>query len=758
MVADTLSGWLLDLYADHEQGVVVWVMGDDGQRHKLLHDFPVTFFAGGRPKIVQDLWFYLKEHPTQPQLAMVTKETVEGEMQEVLSVAAARPAQQLHLLLDVVETFPDLELFDTDIPLFIRYAANNDVFPFARVEVRFGKDGEVIDMTCQDSRWDLSPTLPEFRVLHMTPDTDPNHERPRHIVLRVGDEDLALPIGDERGLIATVSHLLATYDPDFVITNWGDDRIFDYLRKLALRHKLPFNPNRDATRTPAYRKAHSYRQYGRIMYRGPQTHLFGRFHIDRHNAMTYGEYGLKGAIRQSRVTCLPLQEIARKSPGAGITAMFMLTAQKRGVLYPHTKQYVESPKNLMQLDRADQGGIVMKPIIGLHSQVVQIDFSSMYPSIMALWNVSPEMVGHTGDLVKKVPDIQVEIDQSRPGIVSETLKPLLQLRLKMKSILETTDPNSVEFQALKAESTALKWLLVVCFGYQGYTRFKLGRIEAHESVTAISRWVMQRSAEIVDANGYKVLHMYVDGLWVQRKDGGPSRPEDVDSILAQITDDSGLPISIEASYKWIAFLGSRRDERDPVPNRYFGQKTDGSFKVRGISSRRHDSPPWIVNAEGRILDTLAANGSSLQELKAQVPEVIDLLATRVDEIKAGQVPVEDLIVSINLSKAPSQYKVKTAGARAGLQLQRQGKYMSPGERIRFVYSLAADKVAAWDRSPAPSIDEIDVERYIELLLRAGSELLKPFGVNEDELTKLVLHGMAAPMLPMMERKLHHLSN
>lgn len=80
-------------------------------------------------------------------------------------------------------------------------------------------------------------------------------------------------------------------------------------------------------------------------------------------------------------------------------------------------------------------------------------------------------------------------------MVSETLKPLLELRLRMKSILEGTEPTSFEHQAMKAESTALKWLLVVCFGHQGYERFKLGRIEAHESVTAISRWVLQLSAD-----------------------------------------------------------------------------------------------------------------------------------------------------------------------------------------------------------------------------------------------------------------------
>jgi DNA polymerase-2 len=57
--------------------------------------------------------------------------------------------------------------------------------------------------------------------------------------------------------------------------------------------------------------------------------------------MSFGEYGLEGAMEQARVTGLGVQEKARKSPGAGITAMQMLTALRNGVMVPLQKQQAE---------------------------------------------------------------------------------------------------------------------------------------------------------------------------------------------------------------------------------------------------------------------------------------------------------------------------------------------------------------------------------------------------------------------------------
>ena len=44
-----LTGWLLDLYEDPRDGVVLWLIGADGTRHRLHQTFPVTFYAAGPP-------------------------------------------------------------------------------------------------------------------------------------------------------------------------------------------------------------------------------------------------------------------------------------------------------------------------------------------------------------------------------------------------------------------------------------------------------------------------------------------------------------------------------------------------------------------------------------------------------------------------------------------------------------------------------------------------------------------------------------
>ena len=99
-----------------------------------------------------------------------------------------------------------------------------------------------------------------------------------------------------------------------------------------------------------------------------------------------------GAIEQARVCGLPIQEIARRSPGAGIAAMQTLTAMRRGILIPYQQQKGEVSKTYDQLFVADRGGLVFEPLLGIYPNVAIIDFISMYPSIMVEYNISPETV------------------------------------------------------------------------------------------------------------------------------------------------------------------------------------------------------------------------------------------------------------------------------------------------------------------------------------------------------------------------------
>ena len=102
--------------------------------------------------------------------------------------------------------------------------------------------------------------------------------------------------------------------------------------------------NRDAGRGVIRKQERTYFSYGQVIYRGQQVHLFGRWHIDGCNAMLFHDYGLDGVFELARVTALPVQTVARVSPGSGISAMQMLTALRLGVLVPWHKQQAERPE------------------------------------------------------------------------------------------------------------------------------------------------------------------------------------------------------------------------------------------------------------------------------------------------------------------------------------------------------------------------------------------------------------------------------
>lgn len=728
-----LRGWLLDLYADDLRGLVVWVLGEDGQRYQLLHDFPVSFYASGNPETLRELWVYLRSHKILNRRERVRKADSTGREYDLLAITVLNPAYVARLFRYVEKRFPQLDYFNCDLSLTLHFAAAYDVFPMSHCELEVER-GRIRSLRPLDDRWAIYQHRPTLKVLRIFPDADPRRERPSRLHVQSEQRSYEIPLTSARELVNRLGELIDAEDPDLVMTDYGDTWLFPLLRRILAKHpQLQFNPNRDKSRPPRHLKANSYYSYGHVVYRGEQTHFFGRWHIDRHNGMSYGEYGAPGAIEQANMCGVPVQEMARKSPGAGITAMFTLTSLRRGVLVPNEKLHVERPKTLRQLFVADKGGLIYQPTLGLHRNVLQIDYSSMYPSIMHLWNVSPETVGVAGQMVRKVPEIDIAIDQSKPGVVAETLGPLLQKRLAMKAMLKEMDPESIEYKLLDARNSSLKWLLVVCFGYQGYKNFREGRIEAHEAITAFSRAALFRTMRIAEALGYQVLHMYVDSLWLKRADERPISAEEERELLRQVEEQVGLPISTEARYRWVAFLPASTDPEVPVPNRYFGELEDGSFKVRGTASRRHDTPPLLMEIEAEILKCMVSGAGS------QVGEVVERLQERVRQLRALEVPLDQLVVRVNMSRPPEEYRVRSSAAVAGQQLQREGKKVAAGQLVRYVYVRGFPRVYAWDSFQPLDMRRLDVQRYIELTLRMAASLLQPLGVTEAMLWDWVVH-------------------
>jgi DNA polymerase-2 len=450
------------------------------------------------------------------------------------------------------------------------------------------------------------------------------------------------------------------------------------------------------------------------------------------------------------VSALPIQTVARVSPGSGISAMQILTALRQGILVPWHKQQAERPKTALELMHADQGGLVYQPITGLHQDVAEIDFISMYPSIMVHFNISPETVrcaappAETGPTAELIPELALYVEQDRPGLVPQTLAPLLQKRLALKARMAELPSWHPRRSSYKAYASAHKWLLVTCFGYLGYKNARFGRIEAHEAVTAFGRETLLRAKEAAEDQGFTVLHMYVDGLWVKKE--GLSQPPDFQPLLDEIAARTGLPIALEGVYRWVAFLSSRQDGRVPVANRYFGVFQDSSLKTRGIEARRRDTPLFIAETQEQMLACLAQAWHA-GELEKYLPQVFNLLRRKLADLRARKIPMPRLLVSQKLSRTLSEYRSPSPAARAAAQLQDIDKMLKPGQCVRFIYTMGDPGVHAWDLAEPPDPASVDVRRYTTLLIRAASTVLQPLGISEAALRdRLFDNVLATPEL------------
>ena len=727
-----LKGWLLDLYpAPGHDGLSVWLILTNGKRVCVQFPFPVTFYAAGPSIRLRAAWQALRCHSDPPELSREEhRELFETHPISVLAVHCRGPRHAEIVFRSLQNQFPELDYYNVNINLALRVAAAWGVFPLGLCETS-GSSDETERLNPLETPWQLDPRSPFLRILRLEPDCDPNRREPSAVLVTTPKGQARLSIKPHRALLINLRAFLQRHDPDLILTSWGDTWLLPHL--LDLDPELPLNRDPDAPlRT---RPAYSYFSYGQIVYKGQQVQLAGRWHIDSRNALLYDDFDLEGIYEFARVTALPMQDAARLSPGTGISSMQITTALRQGILVPWRKQSGEHLRPATALLRRDQGGLIYHPIPGLHTHVAGIDFVSMYPGLMVRFNISPETAGSENENNWDTSDgsmFEAEALErlghpDQDGLVPLTLAPLLEKRIALKTRLANMPAWVPDRQLDKARSAAHKWLLVTCFGYLGYQNARFGRIEAHEAVTAFGREALLRAKEAAEDSHCSVLHMYVDGLWLKHPTW--RKPADYQPLLDDIARRTGLSISLEGIYRWVAFLTSRMDDRVAVANRYFGVFEDGSLKVRGVAARRKDTPHWIADFQMSLL-TCLAQAPSAANLPAYLPAIRSIVNRALSDLAVGQIPIEDLALNQRLTRMLDAYRSPSPAALAARQLQEVGKTIEPGQRVRFLYTIGHPGVTAIDLPNPIDWRCTDRPRYRTLLLRAAREVLQPLGLEQ----------------------------
>ena len=440
-------------------------------------------------------------------------------------------------------------------------------------------------------------------------------------------------------------------DANLIISE-GGDRYFPQFFTMAKVHGYSARISKSRERT--------FTSYGRINHRASGFIICGIPHIDRDTSFIFSEGGLEGLATISKITSLPLFHSARITPGTAVSSYEVRKSLEKGIMIPLYKEDHEMIKDLDTFISADRGGLYLQPVPGVYGGVFEIDFSSMYPSIIVKYNLSPETINVNCKDKWRIEDLGYDICMDKRGTLSEFLSDLLELRLYYKA-----RKNSDE--RYKRRDAVLKWLLLTSFGYTGYKNAKFGRIEVHESITCLGRRILTESVKIAEDEGFGTIHGIVDSLWL-RGTG------DINRVMNKIEEMSRLNISLEGFYKWIVFLPAK--DGSGALNRYFGLMDSGKFKVRGIELRRTDFPNICKKMQEDILKVYS-KVSRIEDFPGHYDEICRIYDSYKDKIVNGKVEDSDLKLSIMATRRPEQYKVNGIRKKA----IEKAKDVGPGDKV-----------------------------------------------------------------------------
>lgn len=351
-----------------------------------------------------------------------------------------------------------------------------------------------------------------------------------------------------------------------------------------------------------------------------------------------------------------------------------------------------------------KGAIVASPKAGLHFNVCVLDFASLYPSIMKEYNISYETVNcpHPECSDNKIPETTTWVCRKKRGIVSEFVGLIRDIRVKIFKRLAKDDrisPEKREFY--NVIQNALKVYINAIYGVFGSAEFFLFYLPAAEAVTTLGRHAIISSINEAKKLGLEVIYGDTDSLFIKNPD-----PEKLEELIQNVTKKLKLQLEVDKIYRYVVFSKRKKN--------YFGVLIDGSLDVKGLVGKKSSTPEYIKKVFYRILDQLR-NISSEEEFYKAKNKIIEIISEAEEKIRKKQVKVDEMAISVTLSKPLEEYTKTTPQhvKAAKLLISKLRRPIYPGSVIRYIKTNDQYKVKPVELVKDPR--EIDSEKYIELL-------------------------------------------
>ena len=446
----------------------------------------------------------------------------------------------------------------------------------------------------------------------------------------------------------------------------------------------------------------------------------------------------------SRIAKMPVDDIARLGVSQWIRSLLYYEHRRRNIMIPkrdelESKSAAASTGAAIR-DKKYRGGLVVDPKQGVHFDVTVMDFASLYPSIIKVWNISYETVRCPHDECKtnSIPDTSHWVCKKNNGMTSVLIGSLRDLRVNYYKILARDESlDEIPRQQYSIVSQALKIILNASYGVMGAEPFPLYFLPAAEATTAVGRHIIMDTIKRSKSSGVEILYGDTDSIFIKK----PTDSQ-IQKIIRDAKEEHGIELEVDKVYRYVVLSDRKKN--------YLGVTKSGKVDIKGLTGKKSHTPHFIRNLFYAITDILSdvSDEGDFGRVKTRIS---DVMHTCVKDLRAHRIPLEDLAFNVMLSKDPSEYtKTIPQHIKAAMQLDQieeglgniasysQGgsrsttktRTVKKGDIISFVKTVTEPGVKPIEIART---DEVDTTKYLEFIESTLDQIISVMDMDFDQI-------------------------
>jgi DNA polymerase elongation subunit (family B) len=498
-------GWLFDISIEHDN-VVIWIKTSDKKILKLTDSYHPSFYILPRSETDGLYLFQIlsRQHDIVEKVSWEESKltdlfdydsTGKKKKKKLLYVRIQSTRYYQPLLKKLGEDSRVKQLFNADLLHIQRYLFTQlRIEPTSTVKVEYSgsKILQIVKIDDDEKQCEVPQSPPPFSLLYFDLHTFSgilaSDDGIRLIKVRYEDfakngerkEDIFFQNTEEKTILQEFSNYVHDKDPDIIICmgDYGNNTILQYLfarsKKigfdLQLGREIVDNDDFNASKTSL-----THRIKGRICISSSYRH-----------STYFDQFGLAGLIERARFGFLPLGMVARYSINRLIDSRNCYELIQRGFVIPNNNSTGISNNNnnhehirtIEQIVSRDKGCMIISPQIGLHENVVALDYDSEYANLIVNHNLSYETVsleeGGRGIVVQQ--QQQDQQPNEKKGLLPTIVEQFLKRRLYFKRHLKQLPKDSMEYVWCEQRVISLKNILVCLYGSTGSLWNRYGNV------------------------------------------------------------------------------------------------------------------------------------------------------------------------------------------------------------------------------------------------------------------------------------------